>query len=557
MSGKSINIVSKALELFLQSLPAGSYYQFIGFGSDFIKYDEIPKKYTKENISNSLEKIKSLEANLGGTDIYSPLKDIYENEKIYNDIKLPKNIFLLTDGEIDDKKSTLEIIEKYSSKFFIFSIGIGNDFDKDLIKNCGIIGKGGFNFCSELEGLNSIIIKEVNKAIEPFITNFHISSSLDDNNLYKIYDCPEIVRESEIVKLGYITEDNTNENNKIKINIEYNRDKTINEKYELYPEEIRDGEELSKINIYNYLLKDTTSDEKKENLSLKYQILTEYTSLFAEVELSDKISDEMKSKIMEGNKIHITHHSNEFYGIKDISLCSPIKLCARNSNNSIRNHCKRMKPLKPISPMCYSKGNYDYMRPKPKLMCKSRRKNYFNFNFFNKFSFIGKCWKMCKKKKIKEIKSNLLFEEEQKNENTDITIKNSYDLYLDDSLQHFKSDNRFDVNEEKTEKIEKIEKEDKNEVMKIINTQDFIDGFWELNEQTNYVKEKYEKEYELLKENSKIIGNDKIVMTILVVYFIEKKCAELLNELSLVIKKAKIFIKKETKTDYEDIIKEI
>ena len=151
MSGISIHIVSKALELFLQSLPVDSYYQIIGFGSNFIKYDETPKEYTKTNIENSLKIIKTLDANLGGTNIYDPLKDIYTNEQQYDEIKLPKNIFLLTDGEIRNKRETLELIEKNSSKFSIFSIGIGNSFDKDLIKNAGIISKGGFNFCYNLE----------------------------------------------------------------------------------------------------------------------------------------------------------------------------------------------------------------------------------------------------------------------------------------------------------------------------------------------------------------------------------------------------------------------
>ena len=99
-----IKIVSKALELFLRSLPKGSYYQLIGFGSNFIKYDEVPKKYSKENIEDSLKIVRSLDADLGGTDIYSPLQSIYENEREYDKIKLPKNIFLLTDGEIEDKK---------------------------------------------------------------------------------------------------------------------------------------------------------------------------------------------------------------------------------------------------------------------------------------------------------------------------------------------------------------------------------------------------------------------------------------------------------------------
>ena len=43
MDGNSIKVAKKSLLLFLQSLPAGSYYQIIGFGSYFKKYDEIPK----------------------------------------------------------------------------------------------------------------------------------------------------------------------------------------------------------------------------------------------------------------------------------------------------------------------------------------------------------------------------------------------------------------------------------------------------------------------------------------------------------------------------------
>ena len=43
------------------------------------------------------------------------------------------------------------------------------------------------------------------------------------------------------------------------------------------------------------------TDEEKLKLGLKYQILTEFTFLIAEIELSDKISENMKLKIL-GNK---------------------------------------------------------------------------------------------------------------------------------------------------------------------------------------------------------------------------------------------------------------
>ena len=116
MSGNSISIASKGLKLFLQSLPTKSYYQIIGFGSQFIVYDETPKEYTQENIKKSLIFIDYLNANLGGTDIYSPLKYVFDSYKVHDKINLPRNIFLLTDGEIENKKKTLDLIYENSLK---------------------------------------------------------------------------------------------------------------------------------------------------------------------------------------------------------------------------------------------------------------------------------------------------------------------------------------------------------------------------------------------------------------------------------------------------------
>ena len=105
MIGNAMKLAIKALILFMQSLPQGSYYQIIGFGFEYIKYDETPKEYSQENIEKSIAFTETLTANLGGTDIFSPLNDIYSSYEIYDKIKLPKNIFLLTDGYITNKKN--------------------------------------------------------------------------------------------------------------------------------------------------------------------------------------------------------------------------------------------------------------------------------------------------------------------------------------------------------------------------------------------------------------------------------------------------------------------
>ena len=91
----------------------------------------------------------------------------------------------------------------------------------------------------------------------------------------------------------------------------------------------------------------------------------------------------------------------------------------------------------------------------------------------------------------------------------------------------------------------------------MIRTQDFIGGSWDINEQTKIIKEKYEKEFELLKNLKDKNIDDKVAITVLIIYFINKEHSELLKELILIIKKAKLFIQEKTKDSYENIIKEI
>ena len=67
----------------------------------------------------------------------------------------------------------------------------------------------------------------------------------------------------------------------------------------------------------------------------------------------------------------------------------------------------------------------------------------------------------------------------------------------------------------------------------------------------------YNDVYDLLKGIKIIKINYRIVMTIIIIYFIYKEHSELLEELSMIILKAKLYINKETRNTYENIIKEI
>ena len=557
MDGHRIKIASKALQLFLQSLPVGSYYQIIGFGSRFKKYDEIPKEYNKENIKKSMEILEKLDADLGGTEVAKPLKDIYDSNNIYDKINLPKNIFLLTDGETWDKKEALELIEKNSSKFTVYSIGIGEDFDEDLIKNAGILGKGNYNYCKNLDNLNSIIASEINKATSPYISNLKINTNLDNENIIKNNVYQNIIRDNEIVNLYYIIEKNKNKD-KINLDINYldsESNKNVDKTYEIIPEKIEKGEDLSKLIINNYILnnKDLSEDEKIK-LALKYQILTRNTSLFAEVELSDKITEEMKLKIIGDKENNVIKQIRKQYNydyemeekccmMMEEKCCMKMECCDEYDDEEDFCCCKAAAD---DDECCDDdEGDDDDDRDDDRGY---RAKKIMSFGNPYKAEKKEEC---CNKE---EDDSDLMGNNDLSNKN----INNNEQEKKEECLLEKENDKKNEEKEVIQKKEEKqIELNNKENLMKMINTQDFIDGCWEENNYTKLIKEKYQKEFDLLKTLKNKNINDRTALTILVIYFINKEHSELLKDLIMIIKKGKIFIQKETNDSYENIIKEI
>ena len=564
MSGYSMTVANKALILFLQSLPAGSYYQIIGFGSDFEKYDKIPKEYTQQNIKESITLIESLKADKGGTDIHSPLKDIYVS-KDYDNIKLPKNIFLLTDGAVYDKEQTLKIIEENSNVFRIYSIGIGSDFDDDLIKNAGALGKGNYNFCNDIKDLNKVIVNEIKNSSKPFYCDFEFNTNLDENNLYKLNEKLSIIRENQLVNLKYIIKEEKEKEEKndiIKLSLKYKKENTkdnkveeFEEKYDIKVIPLSEGNDLSKLIIYGYLNKSKSIDEEEETkLALKYQIFTKNTSLFAEVELSNKISQEMKKEII-GDEKHNIIDLNEFYPKIDDRL---------NLLNSISKKSLELKrQMNEIHYEVHSVGCAS-----PIMAYFSAPKKSGGISGF--FKSIGSSIKglFSKKKQIKEDNNDDIIinnKNDNNNINTNINTNNNDssnnkdidDDEIDDEIEKEKENNII-INENKT-KIENSPQSQSKEidVNQIVNEQNFVEGFWEINPKTERIKEKYEKEFEKIKGLKDKNINDTIAITILIIYFINKEHAELLNELFLIIEKAKNYISKNVKDSYDNIIKEI
>ena len=310
MAGSSMRLVSESLLFFLQSLPRDSYFQLIGFGSTFKKINDKPLIYNKENVKNTMDIVKNLKANLGGTDISSPLKDIF-NSKDYDDINLGRNLFILTDGEVDNREECLELISTNCEKFKVHAIGIGSSFDKKLIQNAGIQGKGSYHFVNNVSDVNSIIIQSLSKCLREYLLNAKLS--LDKiKPEYEFLPKNNFIYPDEILNYYFILKGKYNNEN-IQINFEsskknenfiFSNDKIIKE---------NDGEIIGQIIIGNILKNEDKLDENVEiKLSKNYQVLSKKTTLFAvgEGNESNKIAEFKQVKKKEKNKSNYFNNYN-------------------------------------------------------------------------------------------------------------------------------------------------------------------------------------------------------------------------------------------------------
>ena len=109
MSGRYIKSASETLVLFLKSLPEGCYFNIYGFGSRYVHLFTNSVPYNQKNLERAIEHAQSLKADLGGTEILPPLREIYKQDPIKG---FPRQVFLLTDGSVSNTQECINEVKR-------------------------------------------------------------------------------------------------------------------------------------------------------------------------------------------------------------------------------------------------------------------------------------------------------------------------------------------------------------------------------------------------------------------------------------------------------------
>lgn len=176
MSGNSIKKASECLELFVRSLPPGTFFNIIRFGSNYEKLFPSSVEYNDETCDKAIDCAKHLEADLGCTDLNSPLTDVFGQKNEHGQ----RQIFILTDGEVDDPYGLLQIILENSNNNRCFSIGIGRGCDAGLVEGIASSSGGKSDFVQIGDSISDKVIPQLNSSLLPSFSSIEVHIENDD-----------------------------------------------------------------------------------------------------------------------------------------------------------------------------------------------------------------------------------------------------------------------------------------------------------------------------------------------------------------------------------------
>ncbi|XP_049433032.1 von Willebrand factor A domain-containing protein 5A-like [Epinephelus fuscoguttatus] len=160
------------LLLLLKSLPMGCYFNIYSFGSTYERIFPKSVEYNEETMEEALKKVEVMNADLGGTEILEPLKEIYSQPTIPNQ---PRQLFVFTDGEVENTKQVINLVKKNSGSHRCFSFGIGEGASSALINGLAKEGGGHAQFITGKERMQPKVMQSLRFALQPAVVDVSVN----------------------------------------------------------------------------------------------------------------------------------------------------------------------------------------------------------------------------------------------------------------------------------------------------------------------------------------------------------------------------------------------
>ena len=164
MSGQRISMAKEALSLLLSSLPPDSCFNIVRFGSTMDMLFSSSQAYTDSTLEEARALVRSLDADMGGTEILTPLQTILNQPEQEG---RPKQLFVITDGAVSNSRECIQLVGAHRRSTRVFSLGIGSAADRHLVKGLARAGGGTAAFTVSGEHLAGKVMAHLSQALAP------------------------------------------------------------------------------------------------------------------------------------------------------------------------------------------------------------------------------------------------------------------------------------------------------------------------------------------------------------------------------------------------------
>ncbi|KAM7337777.1 hypothetical protein ACRRTK_003896 [Alexandromys fortis] len=177
-TGEDKTSAQETLILLLKSLPMGCYFNIYGFGSTHEAFFLNSVRYTQETMEKAVEKVKLMQADLGGTEILTPLRKVFRKPPIPGH---PLQVFVFTDGEVVETFNVIREVKFHSKRHRCFSFGIGEGASTSLIKNIARVSGGTAEFITGNDRMQSKALRSLRRSLQSVVEDISLSWNLPPN----------------------------------------------------------------------------------------------------------------------------------------------------------------------------------------------------------------------------------------------------------------------------------------------------------------------------------------------------------------------------------------
>ncbi|XP_054190361.1 von Willebrand factor A domain-containing protein 5B1 isoform X3 [Homo sapiens] len=157
-----------AMLVALKSLMPACLFNIIGFGSTFKSLFPSSQTYSEDSLAMACDDIQRMKADMGGTNILSPLKWVIR-QPVHRGH--PRLLFVITDGAVNNTGKVLELVRNHAFSTRCYSFGIGPNVCHRLVKGLASVSEGSAELLMEGERLQPKMVKSLKKAMAPVLSD--------------------------------------------------------------------------------------------------------------------------------------------------------------------------------------------------------------------------------------------------------------------------------------------------------------------------------------------------------------------------------------------------